>query len=130
MHDEIYPDDPDPITPQELWACGLFEGEGCFTISTNSKTGYEQPRMLLSSTDEDVVRKFARIVDCGNVVEVRDFEKFGYKRQWRWLLGGRDEIRRLISLWGPYLGNRRHLRSIDLSLAFERRSIKRELQTT
>lgn len=128
-HDENYPDTPDPITPEQLWACGLFEGEGCFTISTNSRTGYEQPRMTLNSTDEDVVRKFAAIVDCGSVLEVRDFEKFGYKRQWRWILGDRKDIVRLIILWSPYLSKRRSLRAIDLLVAFERRNVKRELRT-
>jgi hypothetical protein len=43
------------------WAAGLFEGEGCLTITSG------QPVMRLNSTDEDAPQRFYEIVGAGKV---------------------------------------------------------------
>lgn len=46
---------------QYIWAAGLIEGEGCFTLHTN------QPYLLLDMTDEDVIKELKEVFPFGNV---------------------------------------------------------------
>jgi len=115
-HDEAYCDDPEPLTAAWAWAIGLFEGEGCITIAhARSASGrvYPQARLHLCSTDEDVVRRFHRTVEVGTVRVAHDMERRGYKRQWRWMIGARADVRYLLSMFLPHLGCRRELRAIE-----------------
>lgn len=115
MHDEVYAEPDLGVDPIALsWAAGLFEGEGCFTISTNSRTGYRQPRIKLNSTDRDVVDRFASAMGVGQIRAENCQVKRGWKQQWEWYVSSRADIRDVIGLLWPYLGNRRMLRAIDL----------------
>jgi hypothetical protein len=114
MHDEIYTDDDGPLTTDEAWAVGLFEGEGCLTLSDG------RPRIKLNSTDEDVVRRFHAIVGLGQVREERAMEKRGWKRQWEWYSGCRDDVVEFIARFFHHFGHRRQGRACDLLAAAER----------
>lgn len=95
------------------WAAGLFEGEGCFTGTTRRhwilnkafEAEYFQVQMSLSMTDEDIVRRFHSIVDCGGVI-VRNFEG-NLKRQWMWQGQAVADVERLYLQFKPWLGVRR-----------------------
>ena len=51
-----------PTPAEEIaWAAGLFEGEGCMTVSGG------RPFMRLNSTDEDTPRRFWEVVAAGKV---------------------------------------------------------------
>lgn len=51
-----------PTPGEEIaWAAGLFEGEGCITVSNG------RPVMRLNSTDADTPRRFCEIVGAGKV---------------------------------------------------------------
>lgn len=83
------------------WAAGLFEGEGCATISS----GQRQPRLQLQMVDEDVVRRFHRIVDCGAVHGY----PYEHPRQdvWQWSVQGAADVLTLGQVLLPHLGGRR-----------------------
>lgn len=102
------------MSDQEIdiaWASGLFEGEGCLTISGSK---YPCARMKLNSTDEDVVRRFHQVMGVGQVREERAMEKRGWKRQWEWYVANQDGVLEAIDLIYPLLGDRRRLRADEL----------------
>jgi hypothetical protein len=88
------------------WAVGLFEGEGCLYRDKRCNTWTLQLRM----TDEDVVKRFADIVQCGKI----NFEgaqptrnKPNVKPCWRWDCSKKSEVKRVLTLFLPHFGNRR-----------------------
>lgn len=107
-------------TPVDVaWAAGVFEGEGCITIS--GVTGPRpQARLKMNMTDEDVVRRFHLIVGIGTVREDRRFEKRGWKRQWEWYIGSRAGVLTVLDLFGPHLGARRSARAEQIRAYIER----------
>ena len=99
------------------WAAGLFEGEGCLTISNGRQPNgsvFRQVRLKLNSTDEDVVRRFHGIVRVGYVRVETDFERYGFKRQWGWYVGNRRDVEHVIGFLLPWLGARRSRRAEEL----------------
>lgn len=94
--------------PEVIWAAGLFEGEGCITLSGKA------PRLKLNSTDEDVVRRFHEAVCVGQVREERAQEKYGYKRQWEWYTGAKKDVAQIIVLFWPHLCMRRRNRAEEV----------------
>jgi hypothetical protein len=55
-------------------------------------------------TDEDVVRRFAAITECGTV---HNYHRDSRKRYWRWAVQSRDDVISVLTLLMPYLGERR-----------------------
>lgn len=90
------------------WAAGLFEGEGCSSIYGGWK-GRRYPALCLGSTDEDVLRRFARIVKGGNVTGPYRYGK-NVKPMWSWRAAARADVQRIGRLLRPYLGARRRAR--------------------
>ncbi len=92
-------------TPESYaWAAGLFEGEGCLTWN-KKPNGTKYPHASLSSTDEDVVIRFAHIMECGSVTG--PLLRENRKPKWSWRAVGIDAIYRIEDTIGPYLGERR-----------------------
>lgn len=91
------------------WAAGLFEGEGCATMSSH---GGRTPHLLLCSTDEDVVLRFRRIVGEGNVY--RRERPHGRKTTYQWSTAKKAGIERILFSFMPYLGKRRAFRAKEL----------------
>ncbi len=100
------------------WTAGLFEGEGCFTISTCGKSGYKQPRLKLSMVDRDVVKRFGDIVKLGHYCEQK-FKNPLHSTQLCWYAGKRSDVKEIINLLLPYLGERRKARALELLLLIE-----------
>lgn len=98
------------------WAAGLFEGEGCFTVSRRQKslhgvkTGqvYGQMVATMTMSDEDVVRRFHKIIGFGNFYAL-GAPRPGTKKVWRWCVQSRDGVRTFYDLVKPWLGERRLL---------------------
>lgn len=83
------------------WAAGLFEGEGsCYIVNSQNR----RPTLELSSTDEDVVKRFMTIVGVGKLYT---FDRKGHKSGWRWMTGKKSEVVIVLELLMPYLGIRR-----------------------
>jgi len=84
------------------WAAGLFEGEGCFTV-----TGKRLSRAALHNTDEEIVRRFAAIVNVGTVYATNPPSRPAhYKPQWVWIAEC-DDVAVVLQLFRPFLSNRR-----------------------
>lgn len=95
------------------WAAGLFEGEGCFTVSSGTV-----PRAKMRSTDEDVVRRFHSIIGLGRVREEPYFRDRGMKMQWEWY-AKKAEVPDVIQLLYPWLGERRRKRADELLAMYD-----------
>jgi hypothetical protein len=93
------------------WAAGLFEGEGCLTI-----TGGKAPTVqaILATNDEDVINRFRRIVGFGKIY------KYEQDREFRWVAGRHETVQALIAAFWPWLGSRRQTRAKTI-LAFVHR---------
>lgn len=81
----------------------LFEGEGCIGIKRTGNHLYA--RLTVSMSDEDVVRAFHQRAGCGTVRG--PVQRPNRKPMWTWAVGHKAEVRRLLTLWLPYLGERR-----------------------
>ena len=83
------------------WIAGLLEGEGCFGV----QDGY--CRIYLNMTDEDVVSKFARLLD-GNL-RTQDMSKYNPKAKlsYRVTISHRDKVASILTAIFPFMSARR-----------------------
>ena len=85
-----------------IWAAGLLEGEGCFTV--HSKT---HPYLLLDMTDKDVVEKLYSIFPFGNFRGPYIHHKRPeHKPRWRFDAFGPSCYAIMVMVY-PFMGNRR-----------------------
>lgn len=104
------------------WAGGLWEGEGCFSIRhapnrNPSKQGWVSANAVIQMTDEDTIRRLARIMDgAGLVARVEGPILHRGNRQptWRWRLNGFERVQALIAMLWPWLGVRRRGRAVEV----------------
>ena len=80
------------------WAIGLFEGEGSIVFSR------KQVYLSIQMTDQDVVKRFHKIVRVGNF---RGPYKYKHKPTWVWACTRAEDVAYLLTEWLPYLGERR-----------------------
>jgi hypothetical protein len=98
------------MTDIELsWLAGLLEGEGCFYLTTrHNKDGTPRPlvSIILSMTDEDVVRRAHKLVVSGNV-HARTYADGKRKPAWVWNDSNVDTVVPLLHSLHPLMGTRR-----------------------
>lgn len=88
------------------WAAGIFEGEGCTSFAIENGRCY--PRLRVGMTDEDVVRRFHRVVGRGRVYgPYRDDANPHYKARYVWCAARQVDVAFIVSMLWPYLGERR-----------------------
>jgi hypothetical protein len=92
------------------WMAGLFEGEG--SISISKKKGYCY--LQLVSTDEDVLYKFARLAACKNKITYCPRRPHQTKDAYKWQVGNREDVTRLLETWMPFLGDRRRAKANEV----------------
>lgn len=92
------------------WAAGLFEGEGSIQLWQDTKSERSYPRLELSSTDQDVVLRFAGIL--GGAI-YGPIERENRKPFWRWTATG-ERARSALAVLAPQLGARRTARMDDV----------------
>jgi hypothetical protein len=89
------------------WVGGLFEGEGSIYPKKN--------RLSLSSTDRDVVYRFAEIVGVGSIREhAPRAQQLGKKTQWTWTLNRQVHAQAVLAAIWPWLGARRKQKAVEL----------------
>jgi len=72
------------LTLDTAWAAGLFEGEGSVCWLNMSTTNQRRvPNLGLSTTDEDVIRRFHSIVGVGFVYGPYSNSGVGDKPYWQ-----------------------------------------------
>lgn len=97
------------------WAAGLFEGEG--TIATRRIGKREQDRAIVASirmTDEDVIRKFCKIIQMGTVREPSKPKNPKWKPLWTWQVGSFEKSQALAAILWPWLCSRRRSKITQL----------------
>ncbi len=92
------------------WAAGLFEGEGSvihwWWHGAMRDRGNWQRGLTLTMTDEDIVRRFHRVVGAGRIVTRLKAEAH-YKPQWEWRCTRWAETESTLRRLLPWLGKRR-----------------------
>jgi hypothetical protein len=89
------------------WAAGLFEGEGSICIFEQKHNVLPLIRLCLQMTDRDIVERFCRIMECGRVTGEHRFGREHHKPTYRWHIGNRRDVERILLALLPYLGQRR-----------------------
>jgi hypothetical protein len=72
------------------WAIGLFEGEGCFSVQAFENRTRCYPIAVIENADEDVMRRFAFIVEVGTLRQRKTTR--GNKKLWRWAASSRSDL--------------------------------------
>lgn len=95
------------------WAAGLFEGEGCIAIQRFKRR--TSVSLTLTSTDRDVLERFALVVERGRIGS-QDMTKrpAHYKQLWIWKVGARADVEAVLDLFWAFLGERRRATAIDV----------------
>jgi hypothetical protein len=96
------------LTTDLAWAIGLFEGEGCITMSK------ALVQVSMRSTDKDVMERFVGIIGAGTVRLSRSpSAPAHHKDQWAWqLVGGPAEY--FLRMILPWLCERRRGRAEEV----------------
>lgn len=92
------------LTPIDVaWLAGLFEGEGCLSRHSHRKCWV----MRIKMTDRDVVERVHGLL--GGKLMYLDTSKIKahYKPSWTWHEGRQKQIRDIVLLLRPHLGQRR-----------------------
>ena len=96
------------------WAAGLFEGEGCFSMSSRGLGNAKRPSVYIGSTDKDVIDRFHAIVGRGK----RSFEfrkgQGSKKSFYIWRSGAFETFQFIICLFWNWLGIRRRNRAKEI----------------
>ena len=99
------------MDPTQLaWAVGLFEGEGCITFRDKA---HKKPYLKMSMTDFDVIRKFHKLIGRGNLDYIPK-RKAHWQDQLQWRMGGKQNVRYVLGLFLPHLGDRRAHKALDI----------------
>lgn len=93
------------------WAAGVYEGEG-----TVYKTAAGQIQMKVKMSDEDVIRKFHKIIGTGTVVPYNDTREGSenYKPLWVWRSQCRAEVMAVLVALFTWLGERRRAKITEV----------------
>lgn len=111
--------------PKELmWASGLFEGEGSFTVGKGGKRNpdYVYPQASIHMTDFDTVKRFHKIIGFGQLNGPYTYNNpahAGVKQTIRkpsmyWRCAGFEKVQALIALLWSGLGERRRSRAKEI----------------
>jgi hypothetical protein len=94
-----------PTETEIAWAAGLFEGEGCMSLSGGPQQYGKQPTVQIAITDRDVLERFVTIVERGGV---RVYKPDGKRKTvFQWSVKRREDVLYVLGLLWPYMGERR-----------------------
>jgi hypothetical protein len=102
------------------WATGVFEGEGCITISDG---GAGTPSLHIDMCDEDVLRKVEAIF--GGSVTGPTY-RTGYTPIYHWRIYGIRPVQETLRLMWPYLCQRRRTRAEEMIAEYSAADVKRK----
>ena len=92
---------------EEVWATGIFEGEGSIILQKASASAY----ITVSMTDLDVLERLQEI--WGGQIYIRKSQNPRWKTAWRWQVGGKDRVKNLLNKMLPFLSERRACKALD-----------------
>lgn len=95
------------------WAAGIFEGEGHVShLQLPSLNGNWTRRLEVKMTDEDVIRKFGRVVQVGHIQP--EYRQPPRKPVTRWQASAWLEVTYVLDHFEPYLCERRMSKVAEL----------------
>lgn len=100
--------------PELAWAAGLFEGEGCISLSRpkNSKNS-AYPTAAIGMTDKEPIERFFRAVSIGRLQG--PYKKSGSRKDvWEWRAHGLEQVEQVLALFWRYLSPRRKARAAEV----------------
>ena len=95
------------------WAAGLFEGEGCISM-TGRAGGKHQPVLQLTMTDRDTVKRFHRVVGVGNFTGPQKVQRERHRPTWRWQAGAWRDVAHVLIRFAPWLSERRRSKGAEV----------------
>lgn len=126
-----------PWTTESEWAwvAGVFEGEGNFGIvapyvnkTTVGRLGHSvgrtKVRLRIQMTDEDIVRRVHELTGVGTLTSVVRDDKPHWKEQWCWSCHKEGDVRAMIAILEPWLGERRRAKARECLDALDSRPPK------
>lgn len=100
------------------WAAGLFEGEGYITLMRVKARpdSLHLIRLGITMTDQDVLERFCRAVECGRVTGPHRHgdRPAHHKPVYRWGIGNRADVERILVAFLPWLGERRAAKANEM----------------
>lgn len=97
------------------WAAGLFEGEGCITVSTRRM---KYVNLTLAMCDRDAVERFRDAVGVGTI-RLRRKAPQGGKPLWIWSANSFEHAQAVVARLWPGLCSRRRSRAREILLAVQ-----------
>lgn len=94
------------------WAAGIFEGEGCFSLTVNTAKRQRAAVARIVMTDHDIIVRFRDAVQMGRVrgpIQVKTNKPY-----WAWSVSSFEETQQLICLLWEHLGARRRAKAKEL----------------
>ena len=108
----------DPL--EVAWAAGIFEGEGCMSL-TYSKTvphAARRVRLQVGMTDRDIIERLHYIWPGVPMVARNSHPNYpGAKMMFMWRVNKCAEVERILHAMLPWLGERRSQRANELLAA-------------
>ena len=106
--------------PRDIaWATGVFEGEGCISMSQSGSR--PKVRLTLGMCDLDIVARVQSVFGgAGSLREHHGTEHDAgvaagtRKRQWKWDVCAFEHVQAILAMMWPYLGARRRAKAREL----------------
>lgn len=97
------------LTDVEIaWFAGLLEGEGSFGYYPDKRCPSTGKVIIqFESTDKDIIEKVHSLFGGRYWDSDYPSKPSHYKKSWRWAVTSKKEVREIIKMVYPYLGNRR-----------------------
>jgi hypothetical protein len=90
------------------WVAGLFEGEGCVTLSATGTT--YQRRLDITNTERDVLDQTVEFAGLGRIAADSHKRPGHHKQRLYWYVSAWREIEEVANRIYPFLGRRRRSR--------------------
>jgi hypothetical protein len=119
-----------PFSSREdvIWAAGLFEGEGWFSVQGKGVS------LGMQLSDKDLLIRLQHILGCGNIYyrppRIYSYETIKTRKsQWAWRVTSFEYVQAVIAYMWPWLSHRRQERAKEI-LALGRSGVKRRPRNT
>lgn len=96
------------------WASGLFEGDGCISrnITTKRSKQYNYWKIMLASTDYDVLERFQSIIGFGRIYRQKR-QKDYWKPAWQWNTYRQPELYAALAAMFTFFASRRRAKALE-----------------
>lgn len=90
-----------PSDVENAWAAGLMDGDGCVGLTTDSRSRFRKPVVVVDSTDIELLDELQRLYGGSLVVKrkTRDHHRQAYS----WRIYGARQIIAFLAMILPYM---------------------------